>query len=268
MAADRPAPLGVGPSSSSPSPGAAPSPPGDLAAAHRPDAISRRLGRPRPPRVARELVYGAVDGLVTTFAVVAGAAGAGLSSRVVVILGLANLGADGFSMAASSFLGIRTERARRRRVRAEERRHVALLPEGEREEVRQILARWGLEGDALDASTDALTADRDRWVDAMMTLEHGFSEDEERPLRSALATFAAFVLVGAIPLLPYLVGAVPGSVLVGSAVLTLVGFGLVGVAKGPVAGIGPVRSVAETVAVGCAAAAISFAAGTVLGGLA
>ena len=251
-----------------PGPVEAPAAPVALAAAHRPDAVRRRLARGRPPRVARDLVYGAVDGLVTTFAVVAGAAGATLSTRVVVILGLANLGADGFSMAASAFLGIRTERARRRRVRAEERHHVALVPEGEREEVRQLLGRWGLEGEDLEAATEAVTADRERWVDAMMTLEHGFSEDEERPLRSAVVTFAAFVAVGAVPLLPYLLGGVvPGSALAWSALLTLIGFAGVGVAKGPVTGVGPLRSASGTVAIGCVAAAISFGTGAALGGL-
>lgn len=57
-----------------------------------------------------EFVYGAIDGTVTTFAVVAGAAGAGLSSKVIVILGFANLIADGFSMGASSYLSAKSER--------------------------------------------------------------------------------------------------------------------------------------------------------------
>ena len=56
-----------------------------------------------------EAVYGANDGIITTFAVVSGAAGAGLSSETVIIMGIANLIADGFSMGASSFLAIRTK---------------------------------------------------------------------------------------------------------------------------------------------------------------
>lgn len=56
-----------------------------------------------------EAVYGANDGIVTTFAVVSGAAGASLGGDTVIIMGLANLIADGFSMGASSYLSIRTE---------------------------------------------------------------------------------------------------------------------------------------------------------------
>ena len=59
----------------------------------------------------RDLVYGANDGIITTFAVVAGVAGASLSSRIVLVLGVANLVADGISMGASNYLGIRSERA-------------------------------------------------------------------------------------------------------------------------------------------------------------
>ena len=57
-----------------------------------------------------EFVYGAIDGTVTTFAVVAGAAGAGLSSTVIIILGLANLVGDGFSMGASAYLSAKSKR--------------------------------------------------------------------------------------------------------------------------------------------------------------
>lgn len=57
-----------------------------------------------------EFVYGAIDGTVTTFAVVAAAAGAGLNSTVVIILGIANLIGDGFSMGASAYLAAKSER--------------------------------------------------------------------------------------------------------------------------------------------------------------
>ena len=60
-------------------------------------------------RYIRDVVFGANDGIVTTFAVVAGVAGAHLAPNVVLILGFANLFADGFSMAAGNFLGERSE---------------------------------------------------------------------------------------------------------------------------------------------------------------
>ena len=57
----------------------------------------------------KDFIYGAIDGAVTTFAVVSGVAGAGLSSSIIIILGIANLVADGFSMAVGNFLGSRAE---------------------------------------------------------------------------------------------------------------------------------------------------------------
>ena len=97
---------------------------------HSPEAISRRLaGSPRQ-NYLRDWVYGGIDGAVTTFAVVAGVVGAGLSARTVLILGAANLLADGFSMAASNYSGTKTEKDDKDRLRAVEERHIDLDPGG------------------------------------------------------------------------------------------------------------------------------------------
>jgi hypothetical protein len=88
----------------------------DLAAQHSPAAVAARLAA--GPRFSwlRDFVYGAVDGIVTTFAVVAGVAGAGLRPAIAAVLGCANLFADGFSMATANYLGGRAESQRRRRT--------------------------------------------------------------------------------------------------------------------------------------------------------
>src|SRR5687768_3991101 len=88
-----------------------------LARQHTPAAVRERLDGGPPGSYLRDFVYGAVDGTITTFAVVAGVAGAGLSVGVVIVLGLANLVADGFSMAVGNFLGTKAERERRDRAR-------------------------------------------------------------------------------------------------------------------------------------------------------
>ena len=128
---------------------------------HTSEAISARLHAGPRASYLREFVLGAMDGTVTTFVVVAGATGAGLSAGVVVILGVANLLADGFSMAVGNFLGARSEEQRRARLRREEERHVDLVPAGEREELRQMLAGQGLGGDVLDQAVTAISADRE-----------------------------------------------------------------------------------------------------------
>jgi len=106
---------------------------------HSIEAIQQRLSEGPRHNYLRDWIYGGIDGSVTTFAVVTGVIGAQLSPIVILIMGFANLLADGFSMAASNFLGTKAEHDDIRRVEAIEHRHIELTPEGEREEVRQIL---------------------------------------------------------------------------------------------------------------------------------
>src|SRR5688572_10784944 len=111
--------------------------------AHSRDEIRRRLSARPKESYLRDWVYGGIDGAVTTFAVAAGVAGANLPSKVVLILGFANLLADGFSMAVANYSGTKTEREQYERLAAIERKHIAVDPDGEREEIRQIFGKKG-----------------------------------------------------------------------------------------------------------------------------
>jgi VIT1/CCC1 family predicted Fe2+/Mn2+ transporter len=243
----------------------------DLEQQHTPEGVKRRLSRSPSTSYVRDFVYGAIDGAVTTFAVVAGAAGASLESRVVVIMGLANLFADGFSMAVSNFLGTRAAEQQRQIARRAEERHIDLYPEGEREEVRQLFAAKGFEGEDLERAVEVITSDRDRWVEMMMREELGFPSDDGSATRSALATFVAFLVIGSIPLLPFLVNVVfPGTFGVpfaAAAILTGIAFALVGLLKALVIGQSLWRGAFETVALGGAAAMVAYLVGVLLQGI-
>lgn len=240
-----------------------------LEAGHTPDAISARLERGHEQSYLRDFVYGAIDGTITTFAVVSGVAGAGLSSEVIVILGVANLLADGFSMAASNFLGTRAEEQQREKTRRMEERHITHVPEGEREEVRQVFARQGFEGEQLEHIVDVITADRERWIETMIKEEHGLPLTGPVPFRAALATLLSFVVVGAIPLLPFLFGLISGvgvsHVFLWSTVLTLAAFFAVGAAKSRFVHQHWATAGVETMMIGGLAAAIAYSCGLLLG---
>lgn len=177
----------------------------------------------------RDFVYGSIDGTITTFAIVAGVEGANLSPSIIIALGLANVLADGFSMAASNYSGTKTELDDMHRLRKIEREHIKLYPDGEREEVRQILALKGLEGDTLEGAVDAITSNRERWIDLMMIEEYGILPDKPEPLRAAIITFLAFVVCGLIPLASYILGL--GSPFVSAALATGLTFFGIGALK-------------------------------------
>jgi len=231
---------------------------------HTPQAIADRLAESTKHSYLGDFVLGAVDGTVTTFAVVAGVAGAELSGRVAIILGLANLLADGFSMAAGNYLSTKAERQVVDRVRRMEEEHIADHPAGEREEIRQIFATKGFEGELLDRIVSVITADRKQWVDTMVTEEFGLRVENPAPTRAALSTFVAFVLAGTIPLVPFFFADyfAPTWAFRTSAIATAITFFVIGLAKGQVVKRSLWLSGLETLGIGAVAASLAYLVGT------
>ena len=153
-----------------------------------------------------DMIFGANDGIVTTFAVVAGASGASLSPIVVIILGFANLFGDGLSMGIGNYLGRKSEEAYNKGQREKERFEIQHLRDVEIAETREILQERGFNGHDLDAAMRVITADEDKWIDFMMRDELGIIEEQQgSPLTHGVATFAAFAAAGLVPLLPFLI---------------------------------------------------------------
>lgn len=226
---------------------------------HTPDEIAERLAQDTKPGLLKDSIYGGIDGAVTTFAIVAGVEGAGLPDIVIIALGIANVLADGFSMAASNYSGTKAERDNIARLREVERRHIREDPGGEREEIRQILAMKGLSGTVLEEATDAITAKEKTWIDMMMVDEYGTPPIDPNPLPAALATFGAFLVCGMVPLIPFIFD-MPNPFL-GSMIATAIVFFCIGAAKSFWALFSWWRSGLETLGIGAAAAAISYGAG-------
>jgi VIT1/CCC1 family predicted Fe2+/Mn2+ transporter len=235
-----------------------------LSVEHQPDTIARRLRQPPAAPWAPDAVLGGIDGCITTFAIVAGTVGAGLPPATALILGMANLVADGFSMAASRFEAGRAEQDHLQDMRREEQRHIEHIPEGELEELRQIYAGKGFEGDTLERIVATISANRQTWLETMLTEELGLQRTPPRPMRAALVTFSAFVVVGAVPLLPLLSGAPARGEFILSASLAAGMFFLVGTLKRRKPAGAALRSGLQTLLTGSLAAGLAFAAGYLL----
>jgi len=233
---------------------------------HSPAAIAERLEEGPRLNYLKDWVLGGIDGAVTTFAIVAGVAGAALSTEVILILGAANLLADGFSMAAGNYSGVKAEKDDYERLREMELRHIALTPEGEREEVRQIFASKGFEGDDLERAVEIITASHERWVRVMLEEEHGAPKVERSALKAGLGTFAAFFVCGAVPLLPFIFGGATHALLVAT-VMTGVTFFGIGAFKSKWSTASWLRSGLETFAIGMVAAGFAYGVGALLKGL-
>lgn len=233
---------------------------------HTEEAIAERLAAAKRHSYLGDFVLGAVDGAVTTFAIVAGAAGAGLSNGVVLVLGLANVLADGFSMAAGNFLRARSDQQLLERHRRMEEAHIERIPEGEREEVRQIFKSKGFDGEVLEKIVQVITEDRQQWVDTMLTEEWGLQLQPPAPWRAGLVTFAAFVLAGLIPLLPtlFLLRGAIGESFIAASALTGVTFFVIGLIRGRVLDERPLIAGLETLFIGGSAAAVAFLVGRLL----
>lgn len=215
-----------------------------------------------------EFVYGGIDGAITTFAVVAGATGADLSVSVVIILGFANLIADGFSMSVGNYFSTKAERDTYEKHKAIEYWEVENLREKEVQEIRDIYAKKGFRGELLEQVVQVITSDKEVWVDTMMKEELEMIQDNRTPFKTAAMTFISFVLIGLIPLLSYIYAAVTHTqndkLFIFSCVLTGLGLTIVGSMKSVVTEKNKLVGIAETLALGGVAAVLSYYVGAVL----
>ncbi|TVP84087.1 VIT1/CCC1 transporter family protein [Thioalkalivibrio sp.] len=231
----------------------------ELEHSHEPDAIQHRLDDGPRSSYLSDAILGGIDGCVTTIAVVASVAGAGLPAMIAFVLGMASLVADAFSMGVSNYQAVKSQHDAREGLRHQEERHIEQVPEGEREEVRIIFENKGFEGETLERNVDTITQDRRRWIDFMLQEEHGLPLQGPSPTKAGLATFSVFILVGALPLLPFLVPVLSdGGHFVASAGMACVALFGIGYVKGMVLDMARWRTGLETLLMGGGAALVAF----------
>ncbi|WP_380052016.1 VIT1/CCC1 transporter family protein [Falsihalocynthiibacter sp. SS001] len=221
----------------------------------------------------RQIVYGGNDGIVTTFAVVAGFAGAGaegaaqMGTLAVVLFGFANLFADATAMGLGEFLSSRAEHDVYRATRASELERQKSEPEEERAEMLAMLHLRGVQGSDAENLADQLEKHPELAADFMMTYEFGMANpDDESPATNALYTFFSFLFFGFMPLIPYLLFDPSArtfhlSILASGVAL----FGL-GVLRWIAIRVGILRCIGETLMVGGICALIAYFVGWLIGG--
>ncbi len=215
----------------------------------------------------REFVYGGIDGAVTTFAVVAGAVGADLDASIIIILGFANLLADGFSMSVGAYLSAKSEKENYSKHRGIEYWEVENIPEKERQEIVEIYQAKGFEGELLEKVVDVIVSDKDRWVDEMMKDELNMMEDTKSPFKIGLATLISFIVIGFIPLMVYLYDLLwdtSADLFLWTSIFTGMAFLAVGWLKSIVNQTNVLKSISETLLLGFLAALVAYYVGDFL----
>jgi len=221
----------------------------------------------------REIVYGGHDGIVTTFAVVAGFAGAGAEGPEVVggiavlLFGLANLFADAASMALGAFLSARSESDIYRATREKEMDEIRDNPAAERAEIYEILRARDVAEDDIAAFAALYRRNPELMADFMMQNEIGMNDPTDgSPAKNALATFLSFLFFGAIPLIPYFLRDPDDTAFHLSIIATLTALVLLGLLRWKVTIESVWRCIAETVSVGTICAVIAYIVGVLVAG--
>jgi len=160
----------------------------------------------------KSIVYGGLDGIITTFAVVASIAGAGLDTGIIIIMGFASLIADGMSMGMGDYLSSKAEVDYTKEERRREEWECENYIEGEKKEMVTIYTNKGMTRDDATALIDIMAKYNDIFVDNMMVEELGLMpvDASENPMKNGFVTFIAFLIFGFVPMAAYVVASIVG----------------------------------------------------------
>lgn len=214
------------------------------------------------PYYLRDWIYGGIDGTITTFAVVSGVVGGHLSPLVILILGFANLLADGFSMAAGNYLSTKAEVEQYQHYQSIEAQQINASPETEKKFMREIFQKKGITGEALEKLVAILTINKSLWLNTLLNEKYGIPIVTRSPFKAALNTFFAFVFFGLVPLIPYVL--VFPSAFLWSSILTALVFFFIGSLKSYWSLRSWYYSGIETLLIGVVTATLSYAIGLLL----
>ena len=183
-------------------------------------ALARLLPVPPPSslrsdsgKYVKSLVFGGLDGIITTFAVVAASVGGSLSTDVILLMGFANLVADGLSMGFGDYLSSQAEVEYTRAEHRREKWELENYPEGEKREMVELYVKRGMTQADAESVIEVMSKYKNFFLDVMMVEELGLMppDNDDSPMKNGLVTFAAFVLFGFVPLLSYVLAGATGA---------------------------------------------------------
>lgn len=218
----------------------------------------------------REIVYGGVDGIVTTFAVVAGFSGAQLSADVqtipilsVLIFGFSNLFADASSMGLGNFLSTRADQDIFMREKKREERELTKERSLQKQEMVVVLTDKGYSTQEAEKIAHIMITNRKYWISVMMHDKLKMSDPlEDNSTLTAFVTFLSFIAFGAIPLIPYIVfHNTPANLFSLSIIFSFIALILLGILRWRVAKQSIFRSFIETLLIGIISASVAYAVG-------
>lgn len=234
-------------------------------------ADSRNKRQVRSGKYIKSIVYGGLDGIVTTFAVVAGSVGGELSLKVILILGFSNLLADGFSMAVGDYLSTKSQNEYEKMIQKNEQLEIVHHQEQEVKRMINSFVEQGVEKEDADLIVNTLAKYEEPFVKQVRKEKYGTESIEEWPLKNALATFLSFSLFGVVPLLTYVFSLgfpflVQNSFLIASILTGIILF-ILGAVKSNINHSNWLKSGIEMLTVGGLAAVVAYVAGFVLGNI-
>ena len=212
----------------------------------------------------RSIILGLNDGLISTFTLLIGVAAATLSggNSVVVLTGLAAMVSGACSMGLGEYVSSKSEYNYIKNEMRREKAEIELFPEEEKEEVKDIFIKMGLEEETLNACVDKITSNKQVWLDFLTKSELGL-EDPENPVIGAILTFIAFTFGAFIPLFPYFLNLGMISLIISSSFSFGMLF-LVGSFKTKITGEKPLKGAIEMLIIGIIAFIVSFTIGLIL----
>jgi VIT1/CCC1 family predicted Fe2+/Mn2+ transporter len=209
----------------------------------------------------RSFILGFNDGLISVFTLLVGVAAATLNegNYTVILTGIAAMVSGAISMGLGEYISSKSEAKYVRNELKRERAEIKLFPDEEEEEVRQIMKKWGFDGQLLEDSVEKVISDEKTWVDFLTRSELGL-EEPGSPVIGAVITFFAFLLGSIISLFPYFINLGIISLFL-SSIISFTMLFIVGAAKVKITGENPWKSGLEMVIVGLIAFIASYGIG-------